>query len=94
VIIDSKNFRGSVNHIPYPDGFIARSRNDKPPISGEIKRGDSLLVTIKNVADALVCDIPDLGCMSVGSQETPESVDDVLVFVCLKLQWQDIYHLG
>ena len=73
VIIDSKNFRGSVNHIPNPGGFIARSRNDKPSIGGEIKRVDFLLVTIKNVADALLCDIPDLGHMSVGNQETPES---------------------
>ena len=73
VIIDSKNFRGSVNHIPNPDGFIARSRNDKPPIGGEIKRVDFLLVTIKNVADALLCDIPDLGHTSVRSQETLET---------------------
>jgi len=24
----------------------------------------------------------------------PQNLDDVLVFVCLKLRWQDIYHLG
>jgi len=73
VIIDSKNFRGSVNHIPNPGGFIARSRNDKPPIGGEIKREDFSLVTIKNVADALLCDIPDLRRTSIGNQETLET---------------------
>ena len=24
----------------------------------------------------------------------PQNLDDVLVFVCLQLRWQDIYHLG
>lgn len=58
-IVDRKDLRRAIVHIPDTSSFVTRTADDETTIAAEIEAVDLLLMTVKDVADATLGDIPD-----------------------------------